>query len=209
MKTGKTKANFVVLSVVSAVIVGFIVVLGLALSDDFVVGENLEDANNTYSKISKSLLLNEEVVLNKDELNAIITDNLEKNEGLSKKIENITIIPSSQEDLVDVYARVIMKGKALGLKAKAKITFDDGKFKVEVLKTKLGKLKVSRKMVLNKIKNKLGDKIEIEDSTVYFTPNLNVNLLGKKVNLQFERCKVENEQVAFKLKIKNDKNIIN
>lgn len=208
MKTGKTKANFVVLSVVSAVIVSFIVILGFALSDDFVVGENLENVNNTYSKISKSLFLNEEVVLNKDELNAMISDGLGKSEKLSKKIENITITPTSQEDVVDIYAKVIVKGKSLGLKAKAKVTFDDGRFKIEVLKTKLGKLKISRKMVLNKIKNKLGDKIEVEDKTVYFTPNLKVDLLGKKVNLQFEKCKVENEQVTFKLKIKNDKNII-
>lgn len=209
MKTGKTKANFVVLSVASAIIVGFIVILGFALNDDFVLGENLVNVENTYSKISKSIFLNEEVALNKGEINAIISDSLGKSESLLKKIENITLTPSSQEDMVDIYARVIMKGKALGLKAKAKVTFDDGRFKIDILKTKIGKLKVSRKMVLNKIKNKLGDKIEVEDTTVYFTPNMKVDLMGKKINLQFEKCKVENEQVILKLKIKNDRNITN
>lgn len=200
----KSKVGLVILSIISVIIIAFAIIFGLAISDDFKESENTVNEGAVNAKIAKSVLMNEEVTLNKDELNAIVSKKLSDYYESSEKIKNITLTPSSEEDIMYVYAKTDFWGRTWGLSAKTKVTLEKDKFKVEVLETKVGKLKIPKKMVLNKIKDTLDDIAEIEDSTIYFDSNYKMEVMGMNINLKFANFKIQNEQVTLKLRVQGN-----
>lgn len=207
MKRDKSKPKFIMLRFLAAVVLALIVIVGLAMADDFKGSENIASASGLSMKVAKSLMLNKEITLNKDELNGMALNEWTKNGNISDQVKSLTLIPSSEEDIMYVYAQVDFLGRIWGVNAKTKVNLVDNNFEVDVLETHVGKLRVPRGMFLHKVKDKLNDKVTVENSKIYFSPDMKIDVLGVNVKFQFEKFKIANEQVAVKLNVQGDINL--
>lgn len=199
MKNKGSRCKYIVAGILCIIAILIITGVFMAFSDDFQGSENIANVDGLTAKITKSVILNKDITLNKDELNTLILNEVAKSDSMPSSVQSITFIPASEDDIMYIYIRVDFMGKTLGVNVKTRMKLQGGRLEAEVLQTKIGKLRVQNGLFLNKVK----DKLEVEGSKIYFNPDMKMDILGVSVTLKLQKFKIENEQVTVNLTVKD------
>lgn len=183
---------------IGILIIAVVVFLGMLFSGASYTASKVGLSSGVIDKLQTAILQTGTVDLNSDELNQIINMNFE-----AKKYSSLTVkgIKSEIEGSnVSFNIPVNYKGINLLVRVKGNLTYDSG-INYKVLKVYAGKIPVSKKLLLEKIDNKLGSKAAVKDDTIHIN-SVSIPVTIKSIDVRDSKMTVSVEKLTDQIKNK-------
>lgn len=194
-KSSRKKGLLAFITILVIVIVLF---FALLFSGSSYSADKVDLSSELINKMQVAAIQTGTVELNGDELNQIINMYF-----TPKKYSNITVKGIKSEIAgSDVNFNIPINYKGLNLLAKVSgnLTYDYG-INYKVSKVNVGKIPVPKKLFLDKLESKIGNKVAVKDDTIYIDKS-NIPISIKSIDVKNSKMTISVEKLTDQIKNK-------
>lgn len=168
----------------------FCTAISLATNNDF-SEDIIEDScsENYLKKIVKSVSINSSTEFSIPELNKILSD-------IGKKDLYVTNI--TQDQGLSFYMPVEYSNIKTAFTFNLLMTLDNDCFKINVFNTKVGKLPIPKKIILNLLKDSFPEPFELSNDQIICPANVSFDFYKMKVNVTVTHLSFYDGSLSFK-----------
>lgn len=188
---------FIIL-IVAILLIGLSTVVYLVLQDDNKDRRNNSPSSELAMKFAYSALLEKEIIVESDEINAFIAKQVEQKK-FRETIKAINIKTQTNSSIANVYVCFECCGVYLGSTFDTEITLNsDNKLEFNIVKAKVGRLPIPKRFIGNIIGKILGDTVEVQDTTVFINSAVKLNEFNTEINLTLSKIEIKEGKFILK-----------